>query len=106
MVRSNSRAVIRHGMLRGYFDLGKPPHGKPSIATWKEKLPCVFIVFRINLCIDWEGYRVGVVPIGIPHGPPEEIRTGNSSFECAVDVYFIDLAHRNRPDSSRPHCSH
>lgn len=53
--------MIRHGMLCGYFDLGKPLHGKPPTATWDGKFSCIFIVFRINLSIDWEGYRVGVV---------------------------------------------
>lgn len=62
-------------MLCGYFDLGKVLHGKPPIAAWKGKLPRIFIVFGINLSIDREGYRVDIVPIGIPHVPSDEIRT-------------------------------
>lgn len=46
------------------------------------------------------------MPIAVPHVPPEEIRTGTSCFERAVDVCFIGLSLRNRTDSLRPHRCH
>lgn len=45
------------------------------------------------------------MPIGISHGPPEEIRTRTSCLERAMDVCFISFALRNLTDSSGPRSS-
>ncbi|OAE38512.1 hypothetical protein CN884_09200 [Ochrobactrum sp. 30A/1000/2015] len=83
-----------------FSPLPEPPRwAREAEVSWlSSNFAVALILFRRGI----EGNGVDIVLIAIPHGPPEEIRTGSSCFECAVDVYFIDLVHRNRTDSLRP----